>query len=184
MAVTPSNMVPLGTKATDFNLINPLSNQLNSLEKLKGEEGTLIIFMCNHCPYVVHVIEKLVEMHENHVSKGIEFIGISANDVEKYPQDAPDKMVEFIKHYDIKFPYLYDESQEVAKAYDATCTPDFFLFDEDLKLVYRGQMDESRPGGKAPTGANMIAAFEHLLNNKPPIENQLPSMGCNIKWKS
>lgn len=185
MSDTPSNMLPLGTKAPYFELPNPVkSNVLENLEDLKGEKGTLVFFMCNHCPFVLHVIDKIVELYEDYKGQGIEFIGISSNDVEKYPQDSPEKMVDFAKERNLGFPYLYDESQAVAKAYDAACTPDFFFFDDKLDLIYRGQMDDSRPGNqKEITGEDLIVAFENLLNEQPQEELQKPSMGCNIKWK-
>ncbi len=186
MSNTPSNMLPLGTRAPFFELPNPAEdNQVQSLEQLKGEKGTLVIFMCNHCPFVLHVIEKLKELYEDYKDLGIEFIGINANDVEKYPADSPEKMIEFQKEKIFGFPYLYDESQAVAKAYDAACTPDFFFFDDKLDLIYRGQMDDSRPGNqKEITGEDLIIAFENLLAGEPQEELQKPSMGCNIKWKA
>lgn len=185
MANTPSNMLPLGTKAPYFELPNPShSNELQSLDELKGEKGTLVIFMCNHCPFVLHVIDKLAELYEDYNDKGIEFIAINSNNVEKYPDDSPEKMVEFQFHKKFQFPYLFDESQSIAKAYDAACTPDFFFFDEKLDLVYRGQMDDSRPGNtKEITGEDLIIAFENHLAGEPQEELQKPSMGCNIKWK-
>lgn len=186
MANTPSNMKPLGTKAPYFELPEPKNNnEVRTLEDLKGEKGTLVIFMCNHCPFVLHIIEKLQELAEDYQSSGIAFIGINANDVDNYPADAPDKMIDFAEEYNLSFPYLYDESQSIAKAYDAACTPDFYLFDEKLDLVYRGQMDASRPGNHTEvTGEDLIIAFENLLNGQPQEELQLPSMGCNIKWKN
>lgn len=185
MAQTPSNMLDLGTKAPFFELPNPLkNNELQSLENLKGEKATLVIFMCNHCPFVLHIIDKLTELYEDYHGKGIEFIAINSNDVENYPADSPEKMVEFQKEKKFGFPYLYDESQSVAKAYDAACTPDFYFFDEKLDLIYRGQMDDSRPGNtKEITGEDLIIAFENLLAGEVQEEFQKPSMGCNIKWK-
>lgn len=182
---TPSNMLALGTKAPFFELPNPSkTNELQSLEELKGEKGTLVIFMCNHCPFVLHVIDKLNELYEDYNDKGIEFIAINANDIEKYPADSPEKMIEFQIDRRFDFPYLFDESQAVAKAYDAACTPDFYFFDDKLDLVYRGQMDDSRPGNnKDVTGEDLIIAFENLLAGEPQEEIQRPSMGCNIKWK-
>ena len=186
MANTPSNMLELGTKAPFFELPNPSnSNELQSLENLKGEKATLIIFMCNHCPFVLHVIDKLAELYEDYQEHGIEFIAINSNDVEKHPADSPDKMAEFQVEKKFDFPYLYDESQAIAKAYNAACTPDFFLFDEKLDLIYRGQIDDSRPGNtKEITGEDLIIAFENLLAEAPQEEMQLPSIGCNIKWKA
>lgn len=185
MAQTPSNMLPLGTRASFFELPNPSeSNTPQSLEELKGEKGTLVIFMCNHCPFVLHVIDKLTELYEDYQDKGIAFIAINSNDIVKYPADSPEKMIEFQIEKRFDFPYLYDESQSIAKAYDAACTPDFFLFDEKLDLIYRGQMDDSRPGNnKEVTGEDLIVAFENLLAGESQEELQKPSIGCNIKWK-
>lgn len=185
MANTPSNMMALGTKAPYFELPNPsMNNEIQSLENLKGEKGTLVIFMCNHCPFVLHVINKLTELYEDYQDKGIEFIAINANDIENYPDDSPEKMIEFQIDRKFEFPYLFDESQAIAKAYDAACTPDFYFFDDKLDLVYRGQMDSSRPGNnKEVTGEDLIVAFESLLAGAPQAEDQLPSLGCNIKWK-
>ena len=185
MSNTPSNMLALGSKAPFFELPNPSqSNEMQSLEDLKGEKGTLVFFMCNHCPFVLHVIDMLTELHEEYKEQGIEFIAINANNVEKYPEDAPEKMAEFQVERRCAFPYLYDESQAIAKAYDAACTPDFFFFDDKLDLIYRGQMDDSRPGNqKEVTGEDLIIAFENLLAGEPQEELQRPSMGCGIKWK-
>ena len=185
MANTPSNMLELGTKAPFFELPNPSqSNELQTLDELKGEKGTLVIFMCNHCPFVLHVIDKLAELYEDYQDKGIEFIAINSNDTEKYPADSPLKMAEFQVERKFVFPYLFYESQAFAKAYDAACTPDFFFFDEKLDLIYRGQMDDSRPGNqKEVTGEDLIIAFENLLAGEPQEELQRPSMGCGIKWK-
>lgn len=185
MSNTPSNMLALGTKAPDFKLAQPSkNNELQSLDSLKGKKGTLVIFMCNHCPFVLHVIDKLEELYEDYKSQGIEFIGINANDVDKYPADSPENMVDFVEEKGIKFPYLYDATQEVAKSYDAACTPDFYFFDENLNLIYRGQMDDSRPGNqKEITGEDLIIAFENLLAGAEQEEFQRPSLGCNIKWK-
>ena len=179
MANTPSNMLALGTKAPFFELPNPeKNNELQSLEDLKGSKGTLVIFMCNHCPFVIHVI------YEDYKGKGIEFIAINSNDVINYPADSPELMVDFAEEKGFTFPYLYDESQAVAKAYDAACTPDFYFFDDKLDLIYRGQMDDSRPGNnKEITGEDLVIAFENLLAGQPQEELQRPSLGCNIKWK-
>lgn len=186
MADTPSNMIPLGTKAPYFELANPSkSNEIQSIDHLKGSKGTLIIFMCNHCPFVLHIIDKLNEIYEDYVEKGIEFIAINSNDVEKYPADSPENMILFQIEKKFDFPYLYDQSQAIAKAYQAACTPDFYLFDEKLDLIYRGQMDDSRPSnGKEITGEDLIVAFENLLAQQPQEEDQKPSLGCNIKWKN
>ncbi|MDY2586746.1 thioredoxin family protein [Winogradskyella aquimaris] len=184
MALTPSNMLPLGTKAPDFSLIDTKDNQLKSLNELKGEVGTLVMFICNHCPFVIHVNAELVKLANDFKPKGINCIAISSNDVDNYPQDGPDKMKTHAEENHYPFPYLYDETQDIAKAYDAACTPDFFLFDRDLKLVYAGQLDDSRPGNDIPvTGKDLRAAMKALLNNEAIDPNQKPSMGCNIKWK-
>ena len=185
MAKTPSNMLALGTKAPFFELHNPTkNNELQSLDNLKGERGTLVMFICNHCPFVVHVIEKLAELYEDYKEKGIEFIAINSNDIVGYPADSPELMVDFAKEKGFSFPYLFDESQSIAKAYNAACTPDFYFFDEKLDLIYRGQMDDSRPGNQQEvTGEDLIIAFENLLAGQPQEELQKPSLGCNIKWK-
>lgn len=185
MADTASKMLALGTRAPYFELPNPSrTNEVETLEELKGEKGTLVIFMCNHCPFVLHIIDKLNELYEDYHEKGIEFVAINANDATKYPADAPEKMVEFQVDKKFDFPYLYDESQAVAKAYDAACTPDFFFFDDKLDLVYRGQMDDSRPGNsKEITGEDLIIAFENLLAGESQEDIQKPSIGCGIKWK-
>ena len=184
MALTPSNMLPLGTKAPEFNLIDTKDNQQKSLTNLKGEVGTLVLFICNHCPFVIHVNKQLVQLANDYKSKGINCIAISSNDAEKYPQDAPELMKEHAKDNHYPFPYLYDETQDVAKAYDAACTPDFFLFNSDLILVYTGQLDDSRPGNGIPvTGKDLRFAMDALITNAPINPDQKPSMGCNIKWK-
>ncbi len=149
----------------------------------KGKKGTLIIFICNHCPFVIHINPTIVSLAKEYQAKGIAFIAISSNDAIKYPMDGPDRMKQHAAQEGYTFPYLYDKTQEVAKAYGATCTPDLFLYDADLKLYYHGQLDSSRPGnGLDCDGADLRSAFENLLANKP-TENQLPSVGCNIKWK-
>jgi peroxiredoxin len=184
MALTPSNMLPLGTLAPDFNLIDTKDGQLKSLNSLKGTQGTLVMFICNHCPFVIHVNQQLVQLANDYSPKGINCIAISSNDVVNYPQDGPDKMKVHANENHYPFPYLYDETQDVAKAYDAACTPDFFLFDQDLKLVYAGQLDGSRPGNDiSVTGKDLRAAMDALLGQDPINPNQKPSMGCNIKWK-
>ena len=184
MALTPSNMLPLGTQAPHFSLIDTKDDQIKSLEHLKGNQGTLVMFICNHCPFVIHVNEQLVQLANDYRPKGIHSIAISSNDVVNYPQDGPDKMKIHAEKNHYPFPYLYDETQDIAKAYDAACTPDFFLFDQDLKLVYAGQLDNSRPGNDIPvTGQDLRAAMDALINNEAINSNQKPSMGCNIKWK-
>lgn len=184
MARTPSNMLPLGTLAPNFKLPDTISDNVVSLENLKGEKGTLIMFICNHCPFVKHVNSKIVELAATYQSKGIAFIAISSNDIVNYPQDAPKLMKQTASEEKYSFPYVFDESQEVARAYEAACTPDFYLFDNELKLVYRGQLDDSRPGNGIPlTGLDLSNAMDSLLSNKPINPVQKPSIGCNIKWK-
>ena len=184
MALTPSNPFPTGTIAPDFTLPDAVSEKMLSLQNLKGEKGTVIMFICNHCPFVIHVNEELVRLAKDYQSKGIDFIAISSNDVDTYPQDAPPFMKQLATEQGYTFPYLYDESQAIAEAYDAACTPDFYLFNKNLESVYHGQLDSSRPGNGIPvTGNNMRAAIDALLEGKDPIDNQLPSIGCGIKWK-
>lgn len=184
MALTPSNSFPIGKKAPDFSLMDTVSSSFKTLKELKGENGTAIFFICNHCPYVIHVNDTLIKIANDFQSKGIAFIAISSNDVGKYPQDGPVKMKEQAIQLSYPFPYLFDESQEVAKNYDAACTPDLYLFDSDLKAVYHGQLDDSRPGNDKPCdGADFINAINNLLADKSPVANQKPSIGCGIKWK-
>tara|TARA_R110000796_G_scaffold35017_1_gene89968 strand:- start:55110 stop:55667 length:558 start_codon:yes stop_codon:yes gene_type:complete len=183
MSLTPSNMLSLGTKAPDFKLFDTISSKNYHLNDLKGKNGTLIMFICNHCPYVIHVNPMITEIASTYQKKGIGFTAISSNDVVNYPQDAPHLMKEIGLTKAYTFPYLYDETQVVAKAYDAACTPDFYLFDSNLELVYRGQLDNSRPGNNIPlTGIDLKNALNNLLDNTPISINQKPSMGCNIKW--
>ena len=184
MALTLSNEFEIGAKAPDFTLLNTVDNSMISLQDCKGEKGTVVMFICNHCPFVIHVNEELVQLALDYQDKGIGFVAISSNDIENYPQDAPHLMKQLAEEQGYPFPYLYDDSQEVAKAYDAACTPDFYIFDEELKAVYHGQLDDSRPGnGKPVTGNDMRIALNNLLANKQALENQKPSMGCGIKWK-
>ena len=184
MSLTPSNMIPLGTTAPAFTLTDTVSRNLYSLEQLKGEKATVIMFICNHCPYVVHVNSEIVKLAKDYISRGVNFVAISSNDAESYPDDAPDKMKQAAISLKYSFPYLYDETQEVAKSYDAACTPDFYIFDKDLKLVYRGQLDDSRPKNNIPlSGKDMREALDNLLSDKQIAELQRPSIGCNIKWK-
>ncbi len=184
MAATPSTMLELGTKAPDFKLSNIDTSNV-SLAKWKGSKGTLIVFICNHCPYVIQIIDDLVSYTNKLNNHGISTIYISSNDIEKYPQDSPEKMKEFAHAYGMQSPYLFDEEQIVAKEYKAACTPDFFLFDDELKLRYRGQYDDSRPGNNiAVDGKDLKKAIENLLNGNPISDKQIPSIGCNIKWKS
>lgn len=184
MVLTPSTMLPLNTPAPDFSLPDP-SGKTYSLNDFKNAPGLLVIFMCNHCPYVVHLCEGLAAFGREYQDKGLAIVGISANDITTHPDDRPEKMAEVAKTAGYTFPYLYDETQEVAKAYRAACTPDFFLFDRNRKLVYRGQFDDSRPDSGIPvTGKDLRAAADAVLTGQPVAENQKPSMGCNIKWKS
>ncbi|NIT12965.1 MAG: redoxin domain-containing protein [Candidatus Dadabacteria bacterium] len=184
MALTPSNMIPLGTKAPDFQLPDAVSGNEMSLDRLKSDKATVIMFICNHCPYVKHIQQGLVELANDYIPKGVSFIAINSNDVANYPDDSPENMKKVAERLGYPFPYLFDESQEIAKAYDAACTPDFYIFDADLKLVYRGQMDDSRPGnGKPVTGADIRKALDQILEGSAISEDQIPSIGCNIKWK-
>lgn len=184
MAATPSTMVSLGTEASNFSLPDTISGKIHSLGDLKGEKATLVMFLCNHCKYVKHINRELIRLVNEYSNKGISFVAISSNDVDQFPEDSPVQMKKVAQELGYSFPYLYDESQEVAKKYDAACTPDFFLFDQALKLVYRGQFDDSRPGGSIPvTGADLRGAIAALLGGNAIPEIQKPSIGCNIKWK-
>lgn len=184
MVATPTNQIPLGFTAPDFRLPDLVSGKEKSLTELKSDKATVVVFICNHCPFVVHIIHELVNVGKAYIPKGVSFVMINSNDVDHYPADAPEKMVEFAAKHDFPFPYLYDETQEVAKAYDAACTPDFNVFDGNLKCVYRGQFDDARPGnGKPITGADLRRTLDLMLAGKPIPEEQLPSIGCNIKWK-
>ena len=184
MSRTPSNMIDLGTIAPDFTLIDTVSDQELTLQAIKGNKATVIFFICNHCPFVIHVNEELVNIANNFQNDGISFVAISSNDVENYPQDSPYLMKKNAENCNYPFPYLYDETQEVAIAYDAACTPDIYVFDKDLKLVYRGQIDDSRPENGVPvTGKDLRNALQNLLNGKEISKDQKPSIGCNIKWK-
>ncbi len=184
MSLTESTMLTLGTEAPNFHIRDVISDNYYSLDDLASETATVIMFICNHCPFVIHVNQGLVELANDYRSKGVSFVAISSNDVENYPDDAPDKMRIVAKVLKYPFPYLYDKHQEVARAYDAACTPDFYIFDGDRKLAYRGRLDESRPGNGVPvTGSDMRAALDQLLAGNPVSERQIPSAGCNIKWK-
>ena len=184
MAFTESTMLDLGTTAPDFSLPDTVSGQTLSLKDVKTDKGLVVMFLCNHCPYVIHVNNEVVRLSNEYMKKGIGFVGISSNDVENYPQDAPDKMKELAEQVGYRFPYLYDETQEVAKAYDAACTPDFYVFDKDLTLVYRGRLDDSKPGNDNPlTGKDLRQALDAVLEGKPVSDVQYPSGGCGIKWK-
>lgn len=184
MARTYSNMLALGTKAPNFTLPDTISGNEMTLQLLQGLKGTVIMFICNHCPFVIHINEGLVKIALDYQSKGISFIAISSNDVLNYPEDSPELMKKLALEHSYPFPYLYDETQEVAKLYDAACTPDIYLFDADLKLIYRGQLDDSRPqNGILVSGSDLRFALDCLLENTPNNCLQKPSMGCNIKWK-
>ncbi|MCW8879559.1 MAG: thioredoxin family protein [Kangiellaceae bacterium] len=183
MALTPSNMMPLGTIAPDFNLIDVVSNEMKSLSQLKGSKGTLVMFICNHCPYVIHIEQALKRMGDQYHESEIGIIAISANSPISHPQDSPEEMAKKSKNLGFTFPYLFDETQQIAKAYQAACTPDFFLFDKNLACAYRGQFDDSRPGNNLPvTGTDLIDAIENLVHDRPINTNQKASIGCNIKW--
>jgi peroxiredoxin len=184
MARTKSYMLPLNTKAPTFSLPNPVDDTLVSIDKVKGGEGTMVIFMCNHCPYVLHLLDKIVEVTNEIKTWGINTVAISSNDIENYPDDRPELMKRLASENTFGFPYLYDETQEVALAYEAACTPDFYLFDANLKLVYRGKFDDSRPQNDIPvTGHDLLQACENLVNKKLQNTEQMPSLGCGIKWK-
>jgi peroxiredoxin len=184
MVRTPSTMLPLGTLAPDFELLN-VDGQMVSYGAAAGKQGTVVMFICNHCPFVKHVADQLAVLGRDYMPRGIGFVAISSNDVSTHPSDSPEQMVAEADERGYPFPYLYDESQEVAKAYHAACTPDFYVFDHERKLVYRGQLDPSRPGSDVPvTAADLRAALEALLAGAAPITEQVPSLGCNIKWKA
>jgi peroxiredoxin len=184
MSETPSTMLPLGTVAPEFNLPDTISGKNKSLSELKSDKATVIMFICNHCPYVRHIQKKLVEVVKTYQQKGISFVAISSNDAKRYESDGPEYMKEEASMQGYTFPYLYDESQEVARAYQAACTPDLYLFDKDLKCVYRGRFDESTPGNHKPsTGKELINALDAVLAGKKVDDDQKPSVGCNIKWK-
>lgn len=185
MAATPSTMLPLGTPAPDFDLPDTTQpGQRVSLSDFADSKLLVAAFLCNHCPFVKHVQKELAAMAKEYQPRGAAFVGISSNDVENYPDDAPDKMMTEAKNAGYTFPYLYDESQAVAKAYRAACTPDFYVFDANRKLIYRGQMDDSRPKSDVPvTGSDLRAALDAALAGKPLPADQKPSIGCNIKWK-
>lgn len=184
MARTLSNMLPIGTVAPAFTLPDTISGRTYQLDDLKSDKATVIMFICNHCPFVKHLDEGLVALANDYQSKGVSFIAVSSNDVENYPQDAPDLMKVEAERVGYNFPYLYDATQEIAQAYDAACTPDFYIFDGELKCAYRGQLDDARPGNGLPvTGRDMRLALDEILKSKEVSAPQIPSMGCNIKWK-
>ncbi len=184
MARTPTIHIDLDFKAPAFRLPDTVSGADCSFNDLKGTNGTVVIFICNHCPFVVHVLDELISMGRKHTSTGIGFVVISSNDVDNYPDDSPSKMKELALEKDFPFPYLYDETQEVAKAYFAACTPDFSVFDKNDRCVYRGQLDASRPGNDIPvSGKDLRLVLDQLISGTPISSDQIPSIGCNIKWK-
>jgi len=185
MARTPSNMLPLNTIAPDFRLLNPATGATESLQELQSQVATLIMFICNHCPFVKHIKDELAKLGQDYISRGVSIIAINSNDVANYPEDSPEQMKIVVKEWNLNFPYLFDETQTVAKLYDAACTPDFYLFDNQMKCVYRGQLDDSRPGNNIPvTGKDLRAALDALLAGNLIDSQQKPSLGCNIKWKN
>ncbi len=184
MVKTPSTMLPLGVKAPDFSLPN-MDGRTVSLDDFRDSAALVVVFMCNHCPFVKHVAKELARLAKEYQARNAAFVGINSNDVDIYPEDSPPMMRLESHNRGYTFPYLFDESQEVAKAYRAACTPDFFVFDRDRLLVYRGQMDSSRPGNNIPvTGIDLRAALDAVLEDKPVAADQKPSIGCNIKWKN
>lgn len=185
MAYTESNMLPLGTTAPDFTLPDPVSGRDLSLHDLASDKATVVMFICNHCPYVLYVNPEIVRLSREYQEKGVAFVAINSNDTDAYPEDGPDKMREQAQSVGYSFPYLFDATQEVARRYDAACTPDFYVFDQDLKLYYRGQLDSSRPKRNPvpTTGEDLRAALEAVLAGQPAPVVQRPSGGCNIKWK-
>ncbi len=184
MARTPSTMLPLGTLAPDFSLPDVVTGDSVSLATFAGSKALLVMFICQHCPFVIHVKPELAKIGHDYGAKGVGIVAISANDAVKYPQDDPNHLKAMAQDLSLNYPLCYDESQAVAQAYQAACTPDFFLFDGELKLVYRGQLDSSRPGNEDPvTGADLRAAMDAVLVGKPISTEQIPSIGCNIKWK-
>ncbi len=184
MSLTPTTKIPLGFNMPDFTLPDPITNTEVSSANLKGDKGTLVMFICNHCPFVQFVIHELVKIGYHYRDKGIGVVAINSNDIVNYPDDHPDKMKELALSLKFPFPYLFDESQEVAKSYDAACTPDFNLFDSKGKCVYRGQLDDSRPGNNKPvTGKDLRMALDLVVAGKKVPTEQTPSTGCNIKWK-
>jgi peroxiredoxin len=184
MARIPSAMTPLGTLAPDFSLPDVVGGKPISRDGAAGPKGLLVMFICRHCPFVKHVQDELARLGRDYAGRGVGIVAISANDESGFPEDRPEKLAEMSKELGLTFPYLHDESQEVARAYDAQCTPDFFLYDAGRRLVYRGQLDDSRPGSDIPvTGADLRAAVDALIAGSPIAQAQRPSIGCNIKWK-
>jgi peroxiredoxin len=183
MSLTASTMLALGTSAPEFQLPEVTTGDTISLETFSGKKALLVMFICRHCPFVKHIQTELAKIGQDYSNKNIGIIAISSNSVQTHPQDAPEQLKEMAKELNFNFPYCYDETQAVAKAYTAACTPDFFLFDSEFKLVYRGQLDDSRPSnGKPVTGADLRAALDTILADKSVSSEQIPSVGCNIKW--
>lgn len=184
MARTPTVSIPLGYQAPDFLLPDVVSGKKMKWADIQGRKATVVMFICNHCPFVIHVMDELIRVGEDYRHQGVGFVAISSNDVENYPDDSPEKMRQLAQEKAFPFPYLYDESQAVAKAYTAACTPDISVFDSSDRCVYRGQLDSSRPGNEIPvTGADLRHALDMLVAGKPVPTEQTPSLGCNIKWK-
>jgi peroxiredoxin len=184
MAKTTSTMLPLGAKLPRFELRDVVTGQTVSDSDLDGNKGVLVMFICKHCPFVVHVKDELARLGHDYRDREVSMVAISSNDVANYPDDAPEKLAEMSKELGFEFPFLYDESQDVAKAFQAACTPDFFLFDASRELFYRGQLDDSRPGNGAPNdGRDLRVAMDSLIAGEPIDADQKPSIGCNIKWK-
>ena len=184
MARTPTTQIPLGFKAPDFNLLDVVSQKNISLKDVAKKKGLVVMFICNHCPFVVHVMDEIISIANDYISKDIGFVAISSNDVINYPDDDPIKMKALALEKKFPFHYLYDETQDVAKSYDAACTPDFSVFNGELKCVYRGQMDDSRPGNEEPiNGKDLRGVLDYILIDKKIDFEQKPSLGCNIKWK-
>lgn len=184
MALTPSVMVDLGTKAVDFELLNVSSGKKVSIFQFRKSRGLLVMFICRHCPYVKHLEKALAILGRDYEKSEIGIIAVSSNDAENYPDDHPSQLKKMVQELSFSFPFLYDEDQEMAKRYRAACTPDFFLFDTQVRLAYRGQFDDSRPGNSiSVTGQDLRTAMDMLLAGRPPLVEQKPSMGCNIKWK-
>jgi len=184
MSFIESNMLPLGSEAPPFALPDTVSGKTIRLEDIASDKATVVMFICNHCPYVIHVNEEIVRLANDYIARGVAFVAISSNDVVNYPQDGPDAMKLQAEKLKYPFPYLYDESQNVARAFDAACTPDFYVFDKELKLAYRGRIDDSRPSnGIALSGKDLRTALDAILNGEAVNEKQYPSGGCNIKWK-
>lgn len=184
MARTESNMPRLGINAPNFSLTNVITQKQVTLEDITGKYGFVVMFICNHCPFVKHVIEEVVRICNDYRVQGFGFVAISSNDITQYPEDAPELMAVVAEENRFSFPYLYDETQEVAKAYNAACTPDFFVYDAQKRLVYRGQLDDSRPGNRIPVnGRDLREALDNILSNRPQNKIQKPGIGCNIKWK-